>query len=118
MAPHTEKGDKELGVPPTTSEMDAVVPPRKRSGEGKGGMKKRVVDGSALDGDEQAHPPAWDNVEKGAAKMNWMQMDWLNYIGLGNYLDAECFDVLSVKGCEFCTNTKVLIRLATHCAIN
>lgn len=30
----------------------------------------------------------------------------LDYFGLGKYMDAEHFDVLLVKGLDFCVNTK------------
>lgn len=41
-----------------------------------------------------------------------------DYIGLEKYLDAECFSVLPVKVCNFCTNRKGLIRLIAHGAFN
>lgn len=42
----------------------------------------------------------------------------LVYIGLGEYLEAERFCVLPVKGRDFCINTKGLIRLTVNGAFN
>lgn len=47
-------------------------------------------------------------------KMDWVLVDVMHYTGFGEYMDAERFKVLRMKGRDCCTYTKELICLAAH----
>lgn len=61
--PRTERGISELGVPPTASEVESVLIPRKESAKRKGGMRRRVINDSALDAERKAYQLAQDVFE-------------------------------------------------------
>lgn len=116
--PLTEKASRERMVPPTASKLEAVLVPRKRSWEGKGGGGKRIVDGFAVYKERKAFSLARDAVNGAAAKVNWRGVDVLDYIDLQKYLNSKRFGVISVNGCVFCINTKGLNRLTVNGAFN
>lgn len=101
-------------MPPTASELEAVLIPRKDSGDGNGGGKKRVVDGPAMNEERKTYPLGRDVVEGASANVSWERLDVLDYIRLGHYLNAEHFSVLSAKGRDFCINTTGLIKLTAR----
>lgn len=43
--------------------------------------------------------------------INWGHLEVLDYIGFGQFLDAECFSGLLVKGGDLCIDTKRLIKV-------
>lgn len=63
--PCTEKCGMECQLPPTAPELGAVPIPRKESGDGKGGWKGTISDGSALDEKGKACPLTRDVVKRG-----------------------------------------------------
>lgn len=105
-------------MPPTLFELGAVPIPRKERGEGNGDVKKRVVNDLVLDEEGKAYPLAWDVVKGTPAIINWEPRDVLDYIGLRQYLDAERFNGLPVKGRDFRINTKEVIGLTAQGAFN
>lgn len=50
----------------------------------------------------KAYPIAWGVMMEAPATIYQERVDMLESIGLGEYLDAECFGLLAVKGCYFC----------------
>lgn len=116
--PHTERSSTDRGEPPTASELKVVPIFCKESWEGKGCMKRRVVDGPALNDEEKAYLLARDVVKGLPANVNWERLDVLDYIGLRHFLDREPFCVLSVKSRDFCMNTMRQNRLTTHETFN
>lgn len=86
--PHTVKAGKKLGEPQTASELEVVSILRKGRGERKSGKGKSVVDRRSVDAEGQAYQLARDVVEGILAKMDWKQVDVLNYIGTEEYPHA------------------------------
>lgn len=76
------------------------------------------MDGSALDEEEKAYPLAQDVVKGVSANVKWERLDVFDFFDLRQYLDAQRFGVLPVKGSYFRLNTKGLIRLMAHGAFN
>lgn len=60
-----EKSSRISGVSPTACKLESVLLSLKESGKGKGSVKRRVLDGSALNQERDANPLARD-VFKGA----------------------------------------------------
>lgn len=81
-------------MPPATTELEVMPILRKESEEGKGGGKRKVVDGLALDEEVKAYLLARDVVKGVPANLNWEPLDVLDYIGLGQYLGVERFSIL------------------------
>lgn len=88
------------------------------SGEGKGSGKRRVVDDPVLDEGGKAYLLARDVVKGTSINVNWERLDVIDYIGLGQCLDAGRFRVLPVKGRNFPINIERLIRLTAYGAFN
>lgn len=65
-----EKVGREREVPPTASEQKAVPIPRKRSGEGKVRVGKRIVDNFAMDERGKAYMLARYVINGALARMN------------------------------------------------
>lgn len=76
-------------VPLTASEPEAVSTSRKESGEGKGDVKRRVVDDPAMVEEGKAYPLAWDVVKGVPTNMNWEQLYVLDYTGLEHLQDPN-----------------------------
>lgn len=62
--PHTEEGARRHRMPLAASELEEASIPRKRSEKGKGGGKRRVLEGLALDEKGRAYELARDVVER------------------------------------------------------
>lgn len=78
-------------MPPTVSKFKAVPIPRKDSGEEKGGVRRRVADCPVLKEEGKVSLLVRD-VDKGApANVNYEQLDVLDYIGFGQFLNFECY---------------------------
>lgn len=79
---------------------------------------KRIMEGLTVDEEGEAYSLAWGVVKRAQSRLNWERVDAVDYVGLGEYLDAECFDVLPVKCRDVCLNTDGWIRLAAYGACN
>lgn len=65
-----------------------------------------------------AYRRAWDVVKGVPGKVNWEQLDVLDYIGLGQSLNDDCFSLLPVKSRDFYINTKKLITMMAFVVFN
>lgn len=116
--PRTERGSRDRKVPPTASELEVVFMLPNESEEGKSVVKRRAVDGPALSEEGNAYLLARDVAKGAPASVNQERIDVFYYIGLWQYLDAERFSGLPVKGRDLRINAKILIRLTAHDALN
>lgn len=103
-------------MPPTASELEAVLLPHKECGEGNSDVKRWIVDNPTPDEEEKPCALVWDTVEGAPENVGWVRFDMLDYIGFGHHLDAAHFRVLPVKGRDLRTNTTALIRLIAQSA--
>lgn len=81
--PYTERGARKCEVPQTALEHEKLQIPRKECEEGKGGGKRRSVNGPALDNEGKACPLARDVVKEAAENVNRERLDMLDYSSLG-----------------------------------
>lgn len=118
--PRAKMARRGRGVLSTASELKAVPIPRKETGERlrKGGGTKKIVDNPALDQEGKAYPLERDVVKGALTRMNWKRIDDLSYVGLGEFLNAKLLCAIHVKGCEFCTSIKRLIRMTAQGGFN
>lgn len=72
-------------------------------------MGRREVDENG-----KIYPLARDFAKGALARMSWELADALDNVCVEEYLDVERFVVLHEKGCNFCINTKELIKLTVH----
>lgn len=112
------KESRKPGVRPTESGLEAVPVSQKESGKGKGGKERRIRNCHPVDAESQTYLFALDVVKGALAKRNWKRDDVFHYNGLGEYLDAESFDVILVRGCIFCINAERVIWLTAHGVYN
>lgn len=68
-----ERGSRDYGISPTTSEPDAVVLPRTESEE-KGCAERKVMNGHALHDGGKAYLPPWNVLEAAPANVIWERL--------------------------------------------
>lgn len=73
--------------------------------EGCRGEMERIVSNPALDDGKKEYPLAQDIFKEAPANLKWERLYVSNYIGLGQYLNPECFSVLPVKDPAFSINS-------------
>lgn len=74
----TKNASKELGVPPTASELKEV-PILKHGCKGD----KNIVDGAAVNEEGKVYPPSRNVVKGAVASIFWKRVDVLDFAGFG-----------------------------------
>lgn len=87
--PRTESGSTNRGVPTTAPKLEAVPVRLRASEERENGVKRRVVECLALYEEENTYPLERGVVKRAPEIVNLERLDMLDYIGHGQYLDAE-----------------------------